>query len=48
MLDLKCIEAVNFDGGGSSSLIVDNKIMNNPSDGSLRRIGSALFTISNP
>jgi len=34
--------AVNLDGGGSSEMIVGNKIMNKPSDGWERSIGSCL------
>ena len=38
-------DAMNFDGGGSSELVLDNKIMNKPSDGSERpiRAGLGLF-----
>ena len=39
-----CINAVNLDGGGSSEMIVGDKIYNRPSDGQERRIGSALIT----
>lgn len=45
MLNLGAVEAVNFDGGGSSTLIVDGEIRNTPSDKMQRRIGSALFVI---
>jgi hypothetical protein len=34
--------AVNFDGGGSSEMVVGNTIMNKPSDGGERLIGSCL------
>ncbi len=43
MLKLGAVEAVNLDGGGSSSLIVGGKIKNKPSDS--RSIGSALFVV---
>lgn len=36
------ISAVNFDGGGSSEMILDGKIMNRPSDGSERPVGVGL------
>lgn len=36
--DLGAIDAFNLDGGGSSSLIFKGKIINNPSDGSLRSL----------
>ena len=35
-------EAVNFDGGGSSAMVVGGKLVNSPSDGEERRVGSAL------
>ncbi len=35
-------EAVNFDGGGSSAMVVGGKLLNSPSDGEERRVGSAL------
>jgi exopolysaccharide biosynthesis protein len=34
--------AVNFDGGGSSEMVVGDKIVNVPSDGGERRIGTCL------
>jgi N-acetylmuramoyl-L-alanine amidase len=42
MLSLGCIIAINADGGGSSEMIVDGKIVNATSDGTERKIGSAL------
>jgi len=32
------VDAYNLDGGGSSSLIFNGKVINNPSDGSLRKL----------
>lgn len=32
------VDAYNLDGGGSSSLVFNGKVINNPSDGSLRRL----------
>jgi N-acetylmuramoyl-L-alanine amidase len=43
MYDLNCYVAVNLDGGGSSEMIVDGKIVNKPSDGQERYIGTALI-----
>lgn len=45
MLDLGCVEAVNLDGGGSSSMWVQGELKSSPSDGKERAIGSALFVI---
>ena len=39
-LNLK--NAVNLDGGGSSEMVVNRKIVNDPSDGSERRVGTAI------
>lgn len=46
MLRLGARDAVNFDGGGSSVMAVNGKVVNKPSDGKERRvsIGLGLFT----
>ena len=36
------VSAVNFDGGGSSEMVLDGKIMNRPSDGSERPVSIGL------
>ena len=38
-------EAVNFDGGGSSEMVVGGVIVNSPSDGDERLVGSALAVL---
>lgn len=38
MLQLGVRDAYNLDGGGSSSLILNGRVVNNPSDGTLRRV----------
>lgn len=43
MLQLGCTQAVNLDGGGSSEMIYNGKIVNKPSDGSERYIGTAIM-----
>lgn len=35
-------EALNFDGGGSSAIVVNEQLLNSPSDGAERKIGSVL------
>lgn len=40
--------AINLDGGGSSVMVVDGRIVNRPSDGSERPVGSALLVLSGP
>lgn len=42
---LGCTEAINLDGGGSSTLWGDNRILNSPTDGSPRGIANALLLI---
>lgn len=50
MKELGCINAINADGGGSSEMVVKTvgglKVVNNPSDGSERQIGSALIVFT--
>ncbi|MFC4059259.1 phosphodiester glycosidase family protein [Planomonospora corallina] len=36
-------QAINFDGGGSSAMVVRHKVVNRPSDGRERTVGDALF-----
>jgi len=48
MLDLGCNVAWNHDGGGSSEMIVGNKIVNRLSDRRERSIGSAMVSYSIP
>ena len=38
-------DAINFDGGGSSEMVVGGQIMNSPSDGRERPVGSALAVL---
>lgn len=42
---LGCSNAINFDGGGSSTLWIDNTVMNLPSDGQPRRVGNSLVLV---
>lgn len=43
MQELGAVDAVNFDGGGSSEMVLQGEIVNHPSDGGERSIGSALL-----
>ncbi len=38
-------DALNFDGGGSSEMVVGGQIQNSPSDGSERPVGSAIIVV---
>lgn len=40
-----CVDAMNFDGGGSSALVVGGELQNSPSDGSERKVASALVLV---
>jgi exopolysaccharide biosynthesis protein len=37
-----CVDAINLDGGGSTTLVFDNRVVNRISDGSERAVSSAL------
>lgn len=39
---LGAVQAVNFDGGGSSEMVLDGRILNDPSDGNERPVSIAL------
>ena len=39
------VDAVNFDGGGSSEMVIGGRIVNSPSDGAERPIGCALIVV---
>ncbi|HXV34751.1 MAG TPA: phosphodiester glycosidase family protein [Gaiellaceae bacterium] len=43
MADLGAVTALNFDGGGSSTLSFDGRVLNTPSDGVPRRVANGLF-----
>jgi exopolysaccharide biosynthesis protein len=46
MLDLGVYEGMNFDGGGSTTMVVDGKIVNSPSDKTGERpVGSGLLVV---
>ncbi|CAN5284852.1 hypothetical protein BH11PLA2_BH11PLA2_10270 [soil metagenome] len=43
--ELTCTDALNLDGGGSSTLWADGKVLNTPSDGSVRNVANALMLV---
>lgn len=45
MQQLGCVEAMNFDGGGSATMWVDGHVVNSPSNGGERDIGNALAIV---
>ncbi len=48
MIGLGCVEAMNLDGGGSSTLVADGTVINSPSDGSERHIPTAFAVLPAP
>jgi exopolysaccharide biosynthesis protein len=48
MQGLGCTDALNLDGGGSSTLWYEGKVMNQPSDGAPRPVGNALVLVRRP
>jgi len=46
MVRLGCTEAMNLDGGGSSTLWLGGEVMNSPSDGKPRRVANSLIVVS--
>lgn len=46
MQELGAVEAMNLDGGGSTEMVIYDKIINKPSDGRERRLGSGLAIVS--
>jgi exopolysaccharide biosynthesis protein len=39
------VDAINLDGGGSAAMVVKNKVVNRPSDGTERRVSNALLVM---
>jgi len=48
MKDLGCTDAMNLDGGGSSTFWLDGKVMNSPSDKHERTVANALVIVRKP
>jgi hypothetical protein len=47
MLKLGCVDAINLDGGGSSTFFLDNQVINRPSDGFERPVSDAALLFVN-
>ena len=45
MKKMGAVDAINFDGGGSSELVIGGQIQNSPSDGNERPVGTALMVM---
>ena len=48
MRELGCSEAMNLDGGGSSTFWLDGKVMNSPSDKHERALANAIVISRKP
>jgi exopolysaccharide biosynthesis protein len=48
MRDLGAVQALNLDGGGSSTMVVENQVVNRPSDDRLRSLATAVLVIPGP
>ena len=47
MFDLDCVEAINLDGGGSSAIVVNGKLLNKPAGFTIQReVMSAIAVFS--
>jgi phosphodiester glycosidase len=46
MQSLGAIEAINLDGGGSSTMVIKGKVVNDPSDGNERKVCSAILVLN--
>lgn len=48
MLRLGAVQALNLDGGGSTTMVVNNLVVNAPSDGAERPVANGLLVFSRP
>jgi exopolysaccharide biosynthesis protein len=45
MLSLGAVNAINFDGGGSSAMAINGKLVNRPSDGYERQVSNVMMVL---
>lgn len=45
MIDLGAVEALNLDGGGSSTMVINGEVVNTPSDGQERAVSSSIVVL---
>jgi hypothetical protein len=48
MISLGCVEAMGLDGGGATTIIAADSLLNKPSDGSQRQVANALVVMPKP
>lgn len=46
MIDLGAVDAMNLDGGGSTTMVIRNRVLNLPSDGVERSVSNAIVVIT--
>ena len=44
LIGMEVVDAVNFDGGGSSELVIGGKIVNSPSDGNGKTSSNSTYS----
>jgi exopolysaccharide biosynthesis protein len=44
-MSLGMVQAMNFDGGGSTTAVAGGAVLNSPSDGTERPVGDALLVL---
>jgi len=45
MYDLDSVYALNLDGGSSSTMIIDNKLINSPDNGYMKEVSNAILIL---
>jgi exopolysaccharide biosynthesis protein len=45
MLDLGAVDALNLDGGGSSTMVIEGQVVNKPSDDRERELTNAILVL---
>jgi exopolysaccharide biosynthesis protein len=43
MKDLGCVDAMNMDGGSSSTMVISSEVMNAPSGGAEKPVSNAIL-----
>ena len=46
MIDLGAVDAMNLDGGGSTTMVIRNQVLNLPSDGIERPVSNGIMIIN--
>jgi exopolysaccharide biosynthesis protein len=46
LLELGALQAMNLDGGGSTTMVIRNLVLNLPSDGKERPVGDAIVVVT--